>query len=417
MFAPLESRRTRQWLLQNFGRTVEPARICLRLESGEQAGYAGPDAIATIVVRDANTLMRLVMNPEIEFGDAYADGRLRVEGNLAALLESAFRNLSRDRIGTPYARLASRWLAWKQNNTIHGSRENIHRHYDLTSDFYKLWLDSQLVYTCAYYADDSMNLEQAQVAKMDYVCRKLQLQPGESVVETGCGWGALALHMASHYGVRVRAFNISSEQVAFARRRAKQMGLDGQVEFVEDDYRNVSGDYDAFASIGMLEHVGKGHYGEMRQVIARTVKKTTRGLLHFIGRNRSNPLNAWIRKRIFPGAYPPTLREALELIEPLDLAVVDVENLRMHYARTLEEWLARFEKSANRVGEMFGAEFVRLWRLYLAGSLAGFRAGSLQLFQVLFAGSDCKLIPTTRHHLYRTEQTEEKELRWMHATP
>jgi cyclopropane-fatty-acyl-phospholipid synthase len=417
MLFPLELPAIQKRLLKAFGDTVAPARIRLRLRSSsESAGFTGPHPVATLIVQDARTLLRLVLNPEIEFGDAYTEGRLLVEGDLAELVEAAFRKIPRNRTGTLYAKMISRWLRWTQNNSLRGSRHNIHRHYDVTTEFYKLWLDSQLVYTCAYFADESMTLEQAQTAKMDHVCRKLQLQPDERVVEAGCGWGALALHMASHYHVRVKAFNISHEQIAFARARARQMGLQGQVEFVEDDYRNISGDYDAFVSIGMLEHVGKDHYDDMRHVIGRTVKKTTRGLLHFIGRNKKTQLNAWIRKRIFPGAYPPTLREALELLEPLDLSVLDVENLRMHYARTLEEWLARFEKSAGRVADMFGAEFVRLWRLYLAGSLAGFRAGSMQLFQVLFAGSECQSIPITRNHLY-CEEPSDKELKWMHATP
>jgi cyclopropane-fatty-acyl-phospholipid synthase len=416
MLSPLELPPVRTWLLQRFGQIVAPAGIGLELEAGDTAGFAGRDSVATLTVRDARTLLRLVLDPEVEFGDAYVDGRLRVAGDLAALVEAAYRNIPRRRTHTVYANMISRWLAWTQDNTLHGSRENIHSHYDLTADFYKLWLDSQLVYTCAYFADDSMTLEEAQIAKMDHVCRKLNLQRGESVVEAGCGWGSLALHMASRYGVRVRAFNISQEQIEYARGRATQLGMLGQVEFVEDDYRNISGDYDAFVSVGMLEHVGKDHYKEMRRVIGRTVKKTTRGLLHFIGRNQSSDLNAWIRKRIFPGAYPPTLREALDLLEPLDLSVLDVENLRMHYARTIEDWLARFEKSANRVAEMFGEEFVRLWRLYLAGSLAAFRAGSMQLFQVLFAGSECRSIPGTRSHLYAAEVSHEKELKWMHAT-
>lgn len=417
MRSTLDFQPVRNWFLHHFGKTVATAGIRLRLEPDEVAGFTAPNPLATLSVRDSSTLAKLVLNPEVEFGDAYVDGRLRVEGDLAAIVEAAFRHIPKNRTGTFYANSLSRWLAWTQRNTRSGSRENIHHHYDLTSEFYKLWLDSQLVYTCAYFADDSMTLEQAQVAKMDYVCRKLNLQRGETVVEAGCGWGALALHMASCHGVRVRAFNISTEQIAFARRRAKQMGLQGQVEFIEDDYRNISGNFDAFVSIGMLEHVGKEHYHEMRRVIARTMTKTNRGLLHFIGRNQQTQLNTWIRKRIFPGGYPPTLREALSLLEPLNLSVLDVENLRMHYARTLEDWLARFEKSASRVADMFDEEFVRLWRLYLAGSLAGFRAGSMQLFQVLFAGSECQSIPITRNHLYRSEQARDKELKWMHATP
>jgi cyclopropane-fatty-acyl-phospholipid synthase len=169
-------------------------------------------------------------------------------------------------------------------------------------------------------------------------------------------------------------------------------------------------------SVGMLEHVGMSHYPELGRVIHRTVGASGRGLLHFIGRNTPAPLSAWIRKRIFPGAYAPTLREAMQVLEPWDLAVCDVENLRLHYATTLEHWLAGFERSAQQISSMFDPTFERTWRLYLAGSLVAFRVGTLQLFQVTFAGSQCRRIPWTRAHLYAEPQTQTQLPQWMHAT-
>jgi cyclopropane-fatty-acyl-phospholipid synthase len=238
---------------------------------------------------------------------------------------------------------------------------------------------------------------------MDYVCRKLDLKPGETVVEAGCGWGSLALHMARHYEVSVRAFNISREQVRYARQRAEDEGLADRVEFVEEDYRNIDERCDAFVSVGMLEHVGLRNYATLGAVIDRCLAPGRgRGLLHFIGRNRLRPLNAWIRKRIFPGAYPPTLRQVMEeILEPWSLSVLDVENLRLHYARTLRHWLHRFEGAADEVRQMFDEPFVRAWRLYLAGSEAAFATGWLQLFQVTFARPDKDDVPWTRADLYR----------------
>src|SRR6266567_1948686 len=180
----------------------------------------------------------------------------------------------------------------------------------------RLLLDPQLVYTCAYYPSPGATLEEAQVAKLDYVCRKVQLQPGERVVDAGCGWGALALHIAKNYGVTVRAFNISHEQVSVARRRAKELALSHRVEFIEDDYRNISGECDAFVSVGMLEHVGREHYRDLGSIIHRSLAKTGRGLLHFIGRNHPHPFSTWTRKRIFPGAYAPALSEVMQVFEP-----------------------------------------------------------------------------------------------------
>jgi cyclopropane-fatty-acyl-phospholipid synthase len=229
-----------------------------------------------------------------------------------------------------------------------------------------------------------MALDDAQVAKMDYVCRKLDLRPGERVVEAGCGWGALALHMAGHCGVRVRAYNISKSQLAYARERAQAEGLAERVEFVEGDYREIRGEYDAFVSIGMLEHVGPRHYRELGRVIDRVLAPGGRGLVHSIGSSISAPMNPWIERHIFPGAYTPTVREMMAVLEPFRFAVLDVENLRQHYARTLEHWLDRYEQHVDEVRAMFDEPFVRAWRLYLSGSIAAFHTGALQVFQVLF---------------------------------
>jgi len=226
----------------------------------------------------------------------------------------------------------------------------------------------------------------------------------------------LALHMAKNYGVTVRAFNISREQILVARQRAKELGLSHRVEFIEDDYRNISGECDAFISVGMLEHVGREHYRDLGSIIHRSLAKTGRGLLHFIGRDYPRPFSTWTRKRIFPGAYAPALGEVMQIFEPWDLSVLDVENLRRHYAKTLEHWLARFDKTEQQISEMFSPEFMRTWRLYLAGAVAGFRVGTLQLFQIVFARTACQLIPWTRAHLYTKEQHGEQETKWMYAT-
>jgi cyclopropane-fatty-acyl-phospholipid synthase len=386
-----------RWLVGLVARHLQGASVRLRLWDGSSVGPA--DAVATIAISDRATLLGLARDPDIAFGDAFMQGRIVIHGDLLALLESTFR-------AQQEAGPQSGWLQslLERSNSLSRAREHIHHHYDIGNDFYALWLDREMLYTCAYFPTETSTLEEAQLAKMDHICRKLRLRPGERVIEAGCGWGALAMHMAARCGVHVRAFNISSEQIRFARRRARDAGLGERVEFIEDDYRNVRGNCDAFVSVGMLEHVGVAHYPDLGRVMHRVLPHARgRGLLHFIGRNRALPLNPWISKRIFPGAYPPTLAEVFtDVLGPWDFSVLDVENLRLHYARTLEQWLQRYEHAYDHVVEMFDEAFARAWRLYLAGSTASFRAGSLQLFQVTFARGGDNDVPWTRAHLYNS---------------
>ena len=368
--------------------------------TGERVAPTGVAALGRVRIKDRQTLLGLLRNPRLGFGDAYSDGRIEIEGDLVQLLGFVYRSSKPGGAGSSLVQRLGEWLNRPRRNTLHGSRENIHRHYDLGNEFYALWLDQTMSYTCAYFPTEEATLEQAQVAKMDHVCRKLRLRAGESVVEAGCGWGSLALHMASRYGAKVRAFNISGEQIRYARQRAKDLGLDGRVEYVEDDYRNITGRHDVFVSVGMLEHVGRENYPELGRVVRSALSAEGRGLIHSIGRNRPQPLHAWIERRIFPGAYAPSLGEMTQIFEPWDLSVIDVENIRLHYALTLRQWLARYESALDQVRARFDEFFVRMWRLYLAGSIAAFETGTMQLFQVLFTIQENNQLPLTREYMY-----------------
>jgi cyclopropane-fatty-acyl-phospholipid synthase len=403
-----------QKLLALLRRLIGPVPIALVLRGSKNLPETGEPIVATLRILARSTLLSIAIDPEVGFGDAYSAGRIEVDGDLVRTMESAYQSSSR--VHPWIWRLRSKWLTWSQANSRWGSARNIHHHYDLSNEFYRMWLDERMLYTCAYFPTPEASLEAAQEAKLEMVCRKLRLRPGETVVEVGCGWGALAIYMAQHYDVRVKAYNISHEQILYAREWAAREGVNHSVEFIEDDYRAVKQKFDVFCSVGMLEHVGPEHYRELGRVIHRAIGDTGRGFLHYIGRNRSAPLSVWIRKHIFPGGYAPTIRESMEVLEPESFSVLDIENLRMHYAKTLEHWLARFEAAFDTVVHEKGMEFARMWRLYLAGSIAAFRTGKLQLFQVLFAGKDSRFIPWTRDDLYIPFDQEISDQAWTRAT-
>jgi len=364
-----------------------PVRIVL--PDGTAVQTAEGAARFTLRIRTWRALAAMAADPETGFAEQYAAGAVEAEGALEEFCDTIYSHWPRSGSSGVAARLLAWYLDWTQRRSQRAARKNIRRHYDLGNEFYRMWLDEEMLYTCAFFPSEEATLEEAQVAKMERVARKLELEAGERVVDAGCGWGAFALYVARAHGCRVRAFNISEEQIAWARRRCRELGLEGRVEFVLDDYRNITGTYDAFASIGMLEHVGKEHYRDLGEVIRRTIGEKGRGLLHFIGRSRPAALSAWIRKRIFPGAYAPALSEMLPLLEAGGYHVADIENLRSHYARTLRCWRERFEAAEPQARAMYGEEFARAWKLYLAGSEASFRSGSLELYQVLFAGPRC----------------------------
>src|SRR3990172_584144 len=202
------------------------------LWDGQEGAPSPAPPVARILVRDRDALLRMIANPDLQFGEMYSAGRIEVEGSLLEVVEALYRARSNTAPGGLRQALLN-WVNRPRPNDLLHARENIHHHYDIGNDFYRLWLDDQMIYTCAYFPNTAATLEQAQIAKMDHVCRKLELKPGDRVVEAGCGWGALALHMARRYGAKVRAYNIAKEQLAYARERARRDGLDARVEYVE----------------------------------------------------------------------------------------------------------------------------------------------------------------------------------------
>lgn len=396
-----------RWLVRKMVDVVGNPRVRISLWDGVELTPYCERPVAVLVYCDRGALFKTIVDPELHWGDLYCNGRVEFEGNMADFLEAIYLGLGSKGKGSLLRRLVL-WLGHRRIlNSFDKAKENIYHHYDIGNDFYKLWLDNaEMQYTCAYFPRDDMSLEEAQIAKLHHVCRKLNLKPGETVVEAGCGWGGLARFMAKNYGVKVIAYNISQEQVKYARQRAEEEGLTGQIEYVLDDYRNIRGQYDAFVSVGMLEHVAIQDYQQLGEIIHRCLKTDGRGLIHSIGRKIEGPMNAWIERRIFPGARPPALSQMMHVFEPNELVVYDVENLRFHYSRTLQMWTQRFEQHKQKITEMMDEEFVKAWGLYLYGSIAAFNSGELQLFQVVFNRVENTCVPWSRHYIYDADKNK-----------
>lgn len=381
------------WTIRQLLTRLGNPAIKVVLWDGTEVLTSSDEPVGTVVIHDRATLFRLIWQPSIAFAEGYQRGRIEIDGSIVDVCRAVEVANGAAKV-VPWSGL--RGFGRRRPSSVKDARSNIHQHYDLGNDFYRLWLDQRLVYTCAYFPNPDVSLDDAQLNKLDLVCRKLCLQHGDDVIEAGSGWGALALHMAAKYGVKVRSYNISHEQVEYARAQARRDGLIDRVTFIEDDWRNTSGSCDKFVSVGMLEHVGPENYRELGTIIDRVLRPSGLGLIHTIGRTVACPVDGWVQKSIFPGAEPPSLRQMMDIFEPHGFSILDVENLRRHYALTLTHWLDRFEQNVDRVRDMFDEPFVRAWRLYLAASIATFEYGGFQLFQVLFARARNNDIPWTR---------------------
>ena len=347
---------------------VTIGRLSVAYPSGRTEQYGdGSGPPVAIRFADAAALRAVVLDPALAVPEMYMEGRLLLDAGNPYELVTLFKTATRPEVATFGARLHHLRRSITDAPVLRAvglrsARTNVAHHYDLDERLYRLFLDEDMQYSCAYFQQPDMSLAQAQLAKKRLIAAKLLVRPDARVLDIGCGWGGLALYLARVCGARVTGITLSREQLRVASDRAAAAGLADRIEFRLQDYREVEGRFDNVVSVGMLEHVGAPDYPTFGGVIDRALADSGRGLLHFIGRNQSAPLNAWIRKRIFPGAYAPTLREVFEhVLEPHDLSVLDVENLRLHYAKTLEHWRSRFNGASREVAAMFDTKFVRAW--------------------------------------------------------
>ncbi len=355
----------------------------------------------TMVLKDPKVVSELVRKADMGFGEAYMDGRIEIT-NGSLLDVTLLNDANSAAINAKLGKLKNYRF---NKNTRQRHKKQIQSHYDVGNDFYKLWLDDTMTYTCAYYRTPKDTLEQAQRQKIDHVLRKLQLQKGHEFVDIGCGWGHLVIRAAKKYGAKGLGVTLSREQYLFATELAKKEGVSDLATFKNIDYLDLvpsKKQYDRVVSVGLMEHVGKGNHRQYFDVVNALLKPEGVSVLHSIMQQKDDPTPAWIDKYIFPGGYLPGLREIIALLPEYNFRPLDVENLRPHYALTLEEWLRRFEEHLPQIRKMgYDERFIRMWRLYLVGSIASFRTGNNDLIQIVFSKGVNEDLPLTREGLYR----------------
>jgi cyclopropane-fatty-acyl-phospholipid synthase len=382
-----------------------------RILGSKSAGW--PDV--TLHIHNSSAEGRILLNPRLGLGEAYMDGSISVDDDdIMGLVELVRRNNPWEKGGeigsSGSLKRAAGQLArpFRQLNNLARSRANVAHHYDLSNDFYRLWLDDDMQYSCAYWPDHVSTLDQAQLAKKAHIAAKLALKPGQRVLDIGCGWGGMALYLNRIAGVEVLGITLSEEQLKLARERAEAAGVADQVRFELMDYRVLAkrapGYFDRIVSVGMFEHVGVPQFENFFRCAGNLMKDDGVMLLHTIGRlGRPGATDAFTRKYIFPGGYIPALSETLAASEKMKLIATDIENLRLHYALTLRAWYARVQANRSAIIAMMDDRFYRMWTFYLAGATAAFESGGMCNYQFQFARNRHSL-PITRDYLAEAEK-------------
>ncbi|WP_395458079.1 class I SAM-dependent methyltransferase [Azospirillum melinis] len=369
---------------------------------------SGPPHL-TFRLHDRRVERDLLINPRLRFGEAYMDGRFSIEGgtiyDLLAMLMSGAE--VQGALGWALESLSPLLRHVQQYNPMQRSRQNVEHHYNLSRQFYQLFLDRDMQYSCAYFPEPGISLDEAQEAKKRHIAAKLLIVPGMRVLDIGCGWGGMALYLARHTGARVTGITLSSEQLAVARQRTEEAGLADRIAFELRDYREFAaahrGVFDRIVSVGMFEHVGVPHYRDYFSAVREMLNDEGVALIHAIGRlDGPASTNPWIRKYIFPGGYSPALSEVLPVIERSGLFATDLEVLRLHYAETLRHWRARFLDRWEEAKALYDERFCRMWEFYLAGAELAFRLQGHMVFQIQVARS-LGAVPLTRDYMLNAE--------------
>jgi len=405
--APTPSKAVARKLAAIAAATDIPFRVVLSDGAVVQAHHAAP--AFTVTFRNAAAERRVVAFGYVGLLESYFDGSVDIDGSLALAFRAGF-DADYDQVVMPLVWLRNQWHELRYSNrSIPQAKANARFHYGHGQAFYRFWLDvPAMMYTCAYWKEGTKTLEEAQRNKMDHVCRKIQLQPGETFVDVGSGWGGMLFHAWDYYRALGTGVNATTEQVEETRAEIERRGLGDKISVVERDFREIPGQYDKLLSIGTLEHAGRDCLHSTVRAHAAALKPGGLGVIHFIGHVGVRSTEFYIRNYIFPGGWIPSLSQALDSMERCGLEVLDVENLRRHYALTLDAWAERFDRNWEAIHALdprrFDERFRRIWRTYLWSCAEVFRTKDpqLDLFQVTVSkGSVGSNYPMSRSFLYR----------------
>lgn len=391
-----------------FEKVVRKGTLIVRDASGQSYKFGdGSTPHVTISFADKRLEKELTLNPQRVLGEAYMYGRFRMdEGSIYDFLDLVLGNSIRHPLPRWLSQVERMRRATKrlqQFNPVGRSRANVAHHYDIDKRIYDLFLDSDRQYSCAYF-ENGEGLEAAQLGKKRHLAAKLALEPGQTVLDIGCGWGGLGLYLARTSQCAITGITLSTEQLAIANERAREAGLSNQVQFKLEDYRQLEGKFDRIVSVGMFEHVGVNHYDTYFQRVRDLLEDDGVAVIHSIGRSDEPAVtNQFIARHIFPGGYIPALSEVLPAIERSGLILTDVEILRLHYAKTLRIWRERFLAGWKEARALKGEAFCRMWEFYLAASETAFRYQGLMVFQLQLA-KRVDTLPLTRDYIWEEER-------------
>ena len=385
--------------LKSFLHTFKDESFCVKFWDGDEVKVGENEPLFKIILKKPIPKKDILTSTTLAFGEAYMNGDLEVEGDFLLMLNTVLKykeKFTTDFRGLP--KIFSNLTSTKKQ------KEEVTYHYDIGNDFYKLWLDDTLSYSCAYFKNENESLGEAQLNKIHHLLKKLNLSEKMTLLDIGCGWGALLIEAAKLYKIKGLGITLSEEQYKAFKEKIEKENLQDYLQVKLMDYRELEKSgllFDRVVSVGMLEHVGRSNYDLFMKCVSKVLKKEGVFVLHYISGLYESEGDAWIRKYIFPGGVIPTLREIISLSADYRFYTVDVESLRMHYYKTLLKWAENFEKNTDKVREMFDEKFVRMWRMYLYSCAACFYTGVIDLHQIVFTKGVNNSLPLTREYLYK----------------